>query len=101
MIGGQLRGTVPMQVVSGRLDKPKVYFTAPSRDVLETDLKGFIAWFNTSLTGNLAPLLRAAITHFWFITLHPLEDCNGRITRYLLSLNLVNIHDKLVIKNLT
>lgn len=89
VVGGQLRGNAPMQVVSGRLDKPKVHFTAPSRDVLETELQDFITWFNSSLTDtNLDPLLRAAITHFWFITLHPLEDGNGRITRLLTDLAL-------------
>lgn len=89
VVGGQLRGSATMQVVSGRLDKPKIHFTAPSREVLETELTNFINWFNASLTDTrLDPLLRAAITHFWFITLHPLEDGNGRITRLLTDLAL-------------
>lgn len=97
VVGGQLRGDVPMQVVSGRLDKPKVHFVAPSRAVLESELSRFIDWFNTSQTdAALDPLLRAAITHFWFVTLHPLEDGNGRITRLLTDLALAQAEQQSV-----
>ena len=89
VIGGQLRGHEPMQVVSGRIDKPTVHFEAPSRDVLETELDVFINWFNDSREDPaFDPLLRAAITHLWFVTLHPLDDGNGRITRLLTDLAL-------------
>ncbi|MCG3764316.1 Fic family protein [Vibrio cincinnatiensis] len=89
VIGGRLRGDEPMQVVSGRIDKPTVHFEAPSRDVLEPELDVFIRWFNDSREDPaLDPLLRAAITHFWFVTLHPLDDGNGRITRLLTDLAL-------------
>lgn len=83
---GELRGPEPMQVVSGRLDKPNVHFEAPPRDSLDSELEGFIRWFN-SLEHNdnpaLDPLIRAAIAHLWFITLHPFDDGNGRLTRAL------------------
>ena len=89
IIGGQLRGDEPMQVVSGRIDKPTVHFEAPNRDVLESELDVFIRWFNDSREDPaLDPLLRAAITHLWFVTLHPLDDGNGRITRLLTDLAL-------------
>ncbi|REG85630.1 Fic family protein [Marinomonas pollencensis] len=89
VMGGQLRGDEPMQVVSGRIDKPRVHFEAPSRDVLETELEVFIRWFNDSREDPaLDPLLRAAITHLWFVTLHPLDDGNGRITRLVTDLAL-------------
>ncbi|MGL4449402.1 MAG: Fic family protein [Shewanella sp.] len=89
VIGGQLRGQEPMQVVSGRIDRPKVHFEAPSRVVLESELGAFIHWFNDSREDPaLDPLLRAAITHLWFVTLHPLDDGNGRITRLLTDLAL-------------
>lgn len=81
---GQLRGDEPMQVVSGRIDKPRVHFEAPPRDQLEAELAAFIEWFNQSRSDTtFDPLLRAAICHFWFITLHPFDDGNGRITRAL------------------
>jgi len=87
--GRVLRGDEPMQVVSGRLDRPKVNFEAPSRNVLEQELNQFIDWFNTSKSDKaLDPIVRAAITHLWFVTLHPLDDGNGRITRLLTDLAL-------------
>lgn len=89
---GQLRGSEPMQVVSGRLDYPTVHFEAPPREGLEERLEAFINWFNLSLTGVLLdPLLRAGITHLWFITLHPFDDGNGRITRTLTHLALAQM----------
>ncbi|MBW8186091.1 Fic family protein [Shewanella nanhaiensis] len=87
--GGTLRGEEPMQVVSGRIDKPKVHFEAPPRSILDGELEQFIAWFNHSRHDtDLDPLIRAAITHLWFVTLHPLDDGNGRITRLLTDLAL-------------
>jgi len=86
---GQLRGEEPMQVVSGRIDRPTVHFEAPPRERLEQELKAFLKWFNQSLKEpTFDPLLRAAISHFWFITVHPFEDGNGRITRALTDLAL-------------
>ncbi|MCF6356024.1 MAG: Fic family protein [Candidatus Polarisedimenticolaceae bacterium] len=81
---GELRGCEPMQVVSGRIDRPKVHFEAPPRVVLEDELQCFIGWFNQSRSdARLDPLLRAGICHLWLITLHPFDDGNGRITRAL------------------
>lgn len=86
---GRLRGDEPMQLVSGRLDRPTVHFEAPPRAGLEQELARFIGWFNCSQDDPAVdPLLRAAITHFWFITLHPFEDGNGRIARALTDLAL-------------
>jgi Fic family protein len=85
---GQLRGEDPMQVVSGRIDKPKIHFEAPPRPILDEQLAQFIDWFNHSNQPSLDPFVRAAITHFWFITLHPFDDGNGRITRALTDLAL-------------
>lgn len=92
---GQLRGSEPMQVVSGRLDYPTVHFEAPPREGLENLLSSFINWFNDSLTDSLLdPLLRAGITHLWFITLHPFDDGNGRITRALTDLALAQMDEQ-------
>lgn len=86
---GQLRGEEPMQVVSGRIDKPTIHFEAPPRESLDSELKKFIDWFQTSKNDKtLDPFVRAAISHFWFVTLHPFEDGNGRITRVLTDLAL-------------
>jgi len=86
---GELRGPEPMQVVSGRIDRPTVHFEAPPRDGLEAQLAGFLDWFASSRQdATLDPLLRAGIAHFWFVTLHPFDDGNGRLTRALTDLAL-------------
>lgn len=97
VVGGQLRGDTPMQVVSGRIDKPIVHFEAPGRDILDGEINQFIHWFNDSKSNtSLDPLLRAAITHLWFVTLHPLDDGNGRITRLLTDLALAQVEHQSV-----
>lgn len=86
---GSLRGDEPMQVVSGRLDRPTVHFEAPPRQGLERQLQTFLDWFEASRhQPGLDPLLRAGIAHFWFVTLHPFDDGNGRLTRTLTDLAL-------------
>lgn len=73
----QLRGHEPMQVVSGRIDYPTVHFEAPPREGLTQRLDEFMRWFNTSRTDPLLdPLIRAGITHLWFVTLHPFDNGN-------------------------
>ncbi|WP_369302418.1 Fic family protein [Pseudomonas sp. N2-5-1-1] len=86
---GALRGDEPMQVVSGRLDRPKVHFEAPPRRGLEQALDDFLEWFETSRNQpELDPLVRAGVAHFWFVTLHPFDDGNGRLTRAITDLAL-------------
>lgn len=86
---GALRGDEPMQVVSGRIDRPTVHFEAPPRKGLEAQVDRFLDWFEASRTDAvLDPLLRAGIAHFWFVTLHPFDDGNGRLTRALTDLAL-------------
>ncbi|WFF41143.1 Fic family protein [Salinicola endophyticus] len=83
---GQLRrdDDGPMQVVSGRIDRPRVHFEAPPANRLEAELARFVEWFNASLDDNaLDPLIRAGLCHLYLITLHPFEDGNGRLTRAL------------------
>ncbi|UYM15975.1 Fic family protein [Endozoicomonas euniceicola] len=86
---GQLRGDEPMQVVPGRIDRPAVHFEAPPRNQLEPELSRFFDWFNQSKNDPTCdPLIRAAISHFWFVTLHPFDDGNGRLTRAITDLAL-------------
>ncbi len=68
-----------MQVVSGAMGKEIVHYQAPSADKIETEMESFFNWFNTE--NSLEPVLKAAIAHFWFVTIHPFEDGNGRIAR--------------------
>ncbi|MGC1586958.1 MAG: DUF4172 domain-containing protein, partial [Rhodomicrobium sp.] len=69
----------PMQVVSGRPGRERVHFEAPDALRLDREMKAFLAWFNGD--GGLDPVLKAAIAHLWFVTIHPFEDGNGRIAR--------------------
>lgn len=88
---GALRGNAPMQVVSGRMDRPTVHFQAPPSEGLEDQLDVFLAWFERSRRdAALDPLLRAGVAHVWFITLHPFDDGNGRLTRALTDLALAH-----------
>ncbi|UOO93663.1 Fic family protein [Vitreoscilla stercoraria] len=89
---GSLRGDEIMQVVSGRLDTPTVHYEAPPRLGLEQRLNEFISWFNQSHTDtSLDPIIRAGMVHLWFVTLHPFEDGNGRLTRTLTDLALTQM----------
>jgi Fic family protein len=94
---GALRGDDPMQVVSGRLDRPTVHFEAPPRQGLERQLDTFLTWFTASRNqAGLDPLLRAGIAHFWFVTLHPFDDGNGRLTRAITDLALAQGEDQAI-----
>jgi Fic family protein len=73
--------TGPMQVVSGALGKEKVHFQAPDSSLVEKEMNLFLDWFNNNLKIDL--VIKAAIAHLWFVTIHPFEDGNGRITRAL------------------
>lgn len=90
---GAWRGPSPMQVVSGRIDKPLIHFEAPPRKGLEAEMKNFFDWFESSRSdAALDPLLRAGIAHFWLVTLHPFDDGNGRIARAVADLALAQAH---------
>ena len=69
----------PMQVVSGPIGHEHVHYEAPPSSRIQEEIERFLAWFNQS--SNNDPLLRAGLAHLWFVTIHPFEDGNGRITR--------------------
>ncbi len=79
---GSWRGPEPMQVVSGVPGREKVHYLAPPYQVLNAEIKQFLSWWKQSL-GHTEGLLRAGVAHFYFVTLHPFEDGNGRIARAL------------------
>jgi Fic family protein len=94
---GDLRGDEPMQVVSGRVDQPTVHFEAPPRQGLEAQLDAFLDWFNRSQDdASVDPLLRAGVAHFWFVTLHPFDDGNGRLTRAITDLALAQAENQAI-----
>jgi Fic family protein len=74
----------PMQVVSGAIGKEKVHFQAPDASRLPEEMEAFLSWFNQSATYD--SVLKAAIAHLWFVTLHPFDDGNGRLARTMTEL---------------
>jgi len=78
--------TGPMRVVSGPIGRERVHFEAPDAERLEGEMARFIDWFNAAL--SLDPVLKAAMGHFWFVTIHPFEDGNGRIARAIADMTL-------------
>jgi len=75
-----------MQVVSGPLGKEKVHYEAPKANELEPEMDHFLKWINNGV--EIDPVLKAAIAHFWFITIHPFDDGNGRIARAITDMQL-------------
>ena len=76
----------PMQVISGPFGKERVHFEAPPPVRLKVEMQAFLKWLNKGL--RLDPVLKAAIAHLWFITIHPFDDGNGRIARAITDMNL-------------
>jgi Fic family protein len=68
-----------MQVISGPIGRPKVHYVAPAASHLDAEMERFLGWFESNEQKD--PLLKTAIAHLWFVTIHPFEDGNGRIAR--------------------
>lgn len=76
----------PMQVVSGPLGREKVHYLAPPAAVLDKEMAAFLDWFNKP--NDTDWVMKAALAHLWFLTIHPFEDGNGRIARAIADLAL-------------
>ncbi|MGH6979481.1 MAG: Fic family protein [Brevundimonas sp.] len=75
----------PMQVVSGPVGREHVHYEAPEAARLDAEMAGFLHWFETA---KADPVLKAGVAHFWFVTIHPFDDGNGRIARAIADLAL-------------
>jgi len=69
----------PMQVVSGPMGRESVHYEAPPSRLLDAEMAKFVEWGNQP--DSLDPVLKSAIAHLWFVTIHPFDDGNGRIAR--------------------
>lgn len=69
----------PMEVISGPVGNEHVHFEAPAAPRLDSEMAAFLDWFNRPPAVD--PVLKAALAHLWFVTVHPFEDGNGRIAR--------------------
>jgi Fic family protein len=82
-VGDWRPGSVdPMKVVSGPIGRERVHYEAPPADRLADEMTGLLDWWKAP-PEELDGLVRAALAHLWFVTIHPFEDGNGRIARAL------------------
>jgi len=81
---GDERG--PMQIVSGPIGREKVHYIAPETQRLDAEMNRFIIWFNTN--ESMEPVIKSAIAHLWFVSIHPFDDGNGRIARAIADMQL-------------
>ena len=70
----------PMQVISGSMVKQKLHYDAPPAARVAEEMNAFLKWFNSD-SYNMNGIMRAGIAHLWFVTIHPLDDGNGRSAR--------------------
>lgn len=85
--GSWRTGDEPMRVVSGSEGRELVHFEAPPAARVPEEMRRFLRWHEKE-TWPEDGLLRAALAHFWFVTIHPFEDGNGRMARAIADLNL-------------
>ncbi len=77
----------PMQVVSGPVGRTRVHYEAPGAERIAKEMAAFLRWFeDTSVPHD--PIVKAALAHLWFVTIHPFDDGNGRIARAITDLSL-------------
>ena len=81
----------PMEVVSGTLDRAMVHYQAPSADVVPFEMTKFLDWFNADSTPK--NYIKSAVAHFWFVSIHPFDDGNGRISRAIADMALSQADD--------
>jgi len=79
-------GAGPMEVVSGAIGKERVHFGAPPAARLEQEMPAFLDWYNKP--ADIDGVLKAGLSHLWFVTIHPFDDGNGRIARAIADMDL-------------
>jgi len=84
--------TGPMDVVSGPQGNEKIHFEAPAAEDVEPEMKRFVAWYEDG-GKTIEPLIKAGLAHLYFVTIHPLEDGNGRITRAITEMSLARLEN--------
>src|SRR5436190_3072762 len=84
--GWRTKESGPMQVVSGPVRRETIHYEAPGYERLEQEMARFIAWYNSASERDL--VVKSALGHFWFVTIHPFEDGNGRIARAIADMTL-------------
>jgi Fic family protein len=83
-VGAYRNHAEPMQIVSGRVGRERVHYEAPASADVPAEMQNFLNWFNAATEHD--SLVKAALAHLWFETIHPFEDGNGRVGRVLIDL---------------
>ncbi|MGB5941855.1 MAG: DUF4172 domain-containing protein [Leeuwenhoekiella sp.] len=95
----------PMQIVSGAWGREKVVFEAPPSSFVPKEMSAFTKWFNNTHPDGIAPIkepiVRSAIAHLYFETIHPFEDGNGRMGRAISEKALSQNGDRPVLMSLS
>ena len=78
----------PMQVISGPMGRERIHYQAPAAKLVRREMQGFLKWFNA--TTKIDPVVKAALAHLWFVTIHPFDDGNGRIARAITDMALAS-----------
>ncbi|WP_308757303.1 Fic family protein [uncultured Bacteroides sp.] len=68
-------------IISGMFGREKIHYIAPVPERVDEEMAQFLDWFNSK--ENVNSVIRSAIAHFWFVSIHPFEDGNGRLARIL------------------
>lgn len=71
--------TDAMNVESGAMGREKIHYHAPEPEMVPVEMERFLAWFNSDDTPE--DYVKSAVAHFWFVSIHPFDDGNGRIGR--------------------
>jgi len=82
IVGGFRKANPSMQVVSGPIGREKIHYQAPPGESIEKEIIPFLQWWQKT-EGQLDGILRSAIAGFWFVSIHPYEDGNGRLARVI------------------
>ncbi len=77
---GTFRDYDDMQVVSGSVGKEKVHYIGLPYKRIDNDITSILEYINTS---NENIFIKSALTHLWFVSIHPYDDGNGRMARLL------------------
>lgn len=90
-VAGWRRGDEAMQVVSGAMGRERVHYEAPPSAAVASEMDALIGWVNAN---EMSPFVMSAIVHLWFVTIHPFDDGNGRISRTLADMILARVDDE-------
>lgn len=89
-VGGWRVGEAPMQVVSGAFGHERVHYEAPPSERVAMEMGRMMEWCNAM---QISPFIMAAVAHLWFVSVHPFDDGNGRISRTLSDLFLARLDE--------